>query len=175
MYKKAYSLMSLVGLASVLSFSAQANNFSYNFFEVRTAVNPESSGVEFSTLLTENTHIIARYDSRFDGDWDAAGGIGFNGPINQFADVFGQLLVHHIKQTDEEGGDSGTQMEFNIGSRIWLSNQLEANVKLGKNDERSVFGAGVRFHSTEQLSLSAETKNNGVYGPQITMSVRLKF
>lgn len=99
----------------------------------------------------------------------------FNGPINQFADVFGQLLVHHIKQTDEEGGDSGTQMEFNIGSRIWLSNQLEANVKLGKNDERSVFGAGVRFHSTEQLSLSAETKNNGVYGPQITMSVRFQF
>ncbi len=107
MYKKAYSL-GLVGLSCVLSFSAQANNFNYNFFEVRTAISPESSGAEFSTYLTDNTHLVARYDSRFDGDWDAAGGIGFNGPINQFADVYGQMLVHHIRPTDEQGGKSET-------------------------------------------------------------------
>lgn len=174
MYKKAYSL-GLVGLSCVLSFSAQANNFNYNFFEVRTAISPESSGAEFSTYLTDNTHLVARYDSRFDGDWDAAGGIGFNGPISQFADVYGQVLIHHIRPTDEQGGKSETQLEFNIGSRIWLSSQIEANIKLGKNDEHSVFCAGLLFHSTEQLSLGAETKNNGVYGSQIVMNVRFQF
>lgn len=167
-------------LASALAFagisgSAQANNFNYNFFEVRTAIGPEMTGVEFSTFFTENSHFILRADSQFDKDYDLAGGIGFNGPISQFADVYGQLLLHQVKFTQEAGGESETQAEVNIGVRLWLTDQVEATARLGRNDDSSVAHAGVRFHSTQQLSLSAETRNNGLYGPQITMSVRFQY
>ncbi len=155
--------------------NAQANNFNYNSFEFRTAINPEMTGVEFNTFLTENTHIIARVDSQFDSDYDLAGGIGFNGPVSQFADVYGQLLVHRISYTEESGGESKTQAELNLGARIWLTDQVEATGRIGRNDDNSVFHAGIRFHSTQQLSLSAETRNNGLYGPQIAMSVRFQF
>lgn len=172
--------MKKIILASALAFvgmtgTAQANNFNYNYFEVRTAIGPEMSGVEFSTLFTDNSHFIVRLDSQFDSDYDIAGGIGFNGPVNQFVDVYGQLLLHRVKLTDEAGGDENTQAEFNIGFRAWLTNQVEATGRIGRNDDSSVFHAGVRFHSTEQLSLSAETRNNGLYGPQITMSVRFTY
>lgn len=165
----------LAALASSLPLSAQANNFDYNFFEVRMGMSPETAGVEASTLLTENLHLVGRIDSKLDHDWDAAAGIGFNGPINQFADVYGQLLVHNIQESEEDGDDNNTQAEINIGVRLWLSDQLEATGRIGKNDERSVFHAGVRFHSTNQLSLSAEARNNGVYGPQAVMSVRFQY
>ncbi|WP_420806553.1 hypothetical protein [Vibrio neptunius] len=155
--------------------AANANNFNYNFFEVRTAVNPEMSGVEFSTLFTDNSHFILRADTQFDKDYDLAGGIGFNGPMSQFADVYGQLLVHQTKYTKEAGGESDTVAEVNIGVRMWLADQIEATGRIGRNDDSSVFHAGVRFHSTDQLSLSAETRNNGLYGPQVTMSVRFQY
>lgn len=74
-----------------------ANNFNYNAFQVRLGADPGTVGAEFTTFFTENTHFILRGDSRFEGDWDVAGGIGFNGPAGQFADVYGQLLVHNIK------------------------------------------------------------------------------
>lgn len=76
-------LAGLVAIASLLPATASANNFNYNFLEVRTALSPESFGGEFSTFFTENSHFVGRADSRFEGDWDLAGGIGFNGPINQ--------------------------------------------------------------------------------------------
>lgn len=155
--------------------NAQANNFNYNSFEFRTAINPEMTGVEFSTFLTENTHIIARVDSQLSSDYDLAAGFGFNGPISQFADVYGQFLLHRIAYTDEAGGENKTQGELNLGLRMWLTDQVEATGRIGRNDDNSVFHAGVRFHSTQQLSLSAETRNNGLYGPQITMSVRFQF
>ncbi|KOO15915.1 hypothetical protein AKJ18_07135 [Vibrio xuii] len=167
-------LASALAIAGI-SGNAQANNFNYNYLEVRTAIGPEMTGAEFSTLFTENSHFIVRVDSQFDSDYDLAGGIGFNGPVNQFVDVYGQLLIHQVKLTEEAGGDSNTQAEFNIGLRAWLTNQVEATGRLGRNDDSSVFHAGVRFHSTEQLSLSAETRNNGLYGPQVTMSVRFQY
>ncbi|WP_100753897.1 hypothetical protein [Vibrio salilacus] len=167
-------------LASTLAFlgisgSAQANNFNYNYFEVRTAVGPEMAGVEFSTFFTENSHFVVRADTRFDKDYDLAAGIGFNGPVNQFADVYGQFLIHQVKFTEDTGGESESQAEVNIGGRIWITEQVELTGRIGRNDDSSVVHAGVRFHSTQQLSLSAETRNNGLYGPQITMSVRFQY
>jgi len=167
-------LASALAIAGI-SASAQANNFNYNFFEVRTAIGPEMTGAEFSTFFTENSHFILRADTQFDKDYDLAGGIGFNGPISQFADVYGQLLIHQVKYTEEAGGESDTQAEINVGVRLWLTDQIEATGRLGRNDDASVFHAGVRFHSTQQLSLSAETRNNGLYGPQVTMSVRFQY
>lgn len=168
-------LASLVALAGVLPTTASANNFNYNFFEVRTALNPDSFGGEFSTFFTENSHFVARLDSRFEGDWDLAGGIGFNGPVSQFADVYGQMLVHSIRGNKEENHDTNVQMEINLGTRIWLTSQVEGHARIGRNDEHSVFIAGVRFHSTQQLALNAEARNAGVWGPQISMGVRFQF
>ncbi len=154
---------------------AHANNFNYNFMEFRTAIDPQLTGIEASTLLTQNTHLVARVDSQFEGDIAAAGGIGFNGPVSQFADVYGQLLFHYVQFPEEYRRDDVTQAEMNIGFRLWLSDQIEATTRIGRNDEASVFHAGVRFHSTDQLTLSAETRNNGFYGPQLTMSVRFQY
>ncbi|KGY11562.1 hypothetical protein NM22_14525 [Vibrio tubiashii] len=167
-------LAGAIALAGI-STTTHANNFNYNYFEVRTAIGPEMMGAEFSTFFTENTHLIVRADSQFSKDYDLAGGIGFNGPINQFADIYGQLLVHQVKYTEEAGGESETKPELNVGIRLWLAEQIEATARLGRNDDASVFHAGVRFHSTQQLSLSAETRNNGLYGPQMTMSVRFQY
>ncbi|EGR1075105.1 hypothetical protein EFU47_13090 [Vibrio cholerae] len=172
MLKKTH-LSLLLGLT--LATPALANNFNYNFLEFITAMNPESGGVEFSTYFTDNSHFIARIDSQLDSDWDIAGGIGFNGPINQFADVYGQMLVHNIRMPKELGGEKDTQLEFNLGARAWLTNQVEGHLRLGRLDDHSVFIAGVRFHSTDQLSLSAEARNAGVWGPQVGMGVRFQF
>lgn len=167
-------LTSALALAG-FSGNAFANNFNYNYFEVRTSVGPETVGAEFSTIFTENSHFIVRAETQFDRDYDLAGGIGFNGPINQFADVYGQLLIHQTKFTKEYGGNSETNAEINIGGRIWMTDQIEVTGRLGRLDDSSVFHAGVRFHSTQQLSLSGETRNNGLYGPQITMTARFQF
>jgi hypothetical protein len=165
------SAIACAGLTGV----AQANNFNYTYGELRTSIGPESTGLEVSTFLTENSHLIARVDSQFEGDYDVAGGVGFNGPISQFADIYGQLLIHYVDFPDDSSRDNRSQTEMNIGTRIWLTDQIEATARLGRNGSASVFHAGVRFHSTEQLSLSAETRNNGLYGPQVTMSVRFQL
>ncbi|MCL9779847.1 hypothetical protein M9194_00175 [Vibrio sp. S4M6] len=165
----------VVSSACFIPLAANANNFSYNFFELSTAVSPDSSGIEFSNQITDNAHFIARASTQFDKDHDLAGGIGFNGPLNQFADIYGQLLIHQIKYTQEAGGESEVEGEMNVGLRVWISDQFEATGRIGRLDDRSVFYGGVRFHSTDQLSISAENRNNGIYGPQLTMTVRFQF
>lgn len=168
-------LAGLVALASIVPTTASANNFNYNFFELRTGVSPESFGGEFSTFFTENTHLVARADSRMEGDWDAAGGIGFNGPINAFADIYGQLLGHHIRGNGDENHDTDFVMELNVGTRVWLTDQLEAHGRIGRTEDHSIFIAGVRFHSTQQMALNAEARNAGIWGPQFSMGVRFQF
>ncbi len=167
-------------VAGLLAFSflpsAYANNFNYNYFEVRTAVSPETTGLELSTYLTDNSHLLARVDSGFNGYYDLAAGIGFNGPVTDFADVFGQFIFHGIRYSDEEDNkDDETKKEMNIGVRLWLTNQIEAEVLAGTNDDNSVFRAGARFHSTDQLTIAAQARNDGTLGPQIVMSVRFQF
>lgn len=174
MFKQA-GYLSLISLCLAIPHTAMANNFNYNFFEVRTAISPESFGGEFSTNFTNNSHFVLRADSRFENDWDIAGGIGFNGPVNQFIDIYGQMLLHHVNYTKEENNDSELIYELNVGGRVWLTNQLEAHLKVGRADESSVFIGGLRFHSTEQLSLSAEARNAGIWGPQIAMGVRFNY
>ncbi len=174
MFKKV-ALLSVIGLTCTLPNTVSANNFNYNYFEVRTAMSPESFGGEFSSNLTDNSHFIVRGDSRFEGDWDIAGGIGFNGPINQFIDIYGQLMLHNIRLSEDEGSDNDTKYEINVGTRLWLTNQIEGHVKIGRVEENSVFIAGIRFHSTDQLSLSAEARNAGIWGPQIAMGVRFNY
>ncbi|EKO3556427.1 hypothetical protein P0F15_000879 [Vibrio metschnikovii] len=165
----------LLLLATLTSHAAFANNFNYNFFEIRTALNPESFGGEFNTYFTENSHLIGRVDSRFEGDWDAAVGMGFNGPINPFADIYGQMLVHSTRGSREEGNKNDMMIELNVGTRVWLTENLEGHLRIGRNEDNSIFIAGIRFHSTQQMALTAEVRNAGIWGPQIGMGVRFHF
>lgn len=163
------------GLCAMLPLSSYANNFNYNTFEVRMGTSPATFGGEFTSYFTQNTHFIGRADSEFSGDWDVASGIGFNGPAGQFADIYGQMLLHNIKQnsSDEWHG------EVNIGTRVWFTQNVELHARLGQlmnsDDSHTVYNFGARFHSTQQLSLGADLKNNGVYGQQLVMSARFGF
>ncbi|CAH0529609.1 hypothetical protein [Vibrio hippocampi] len=171
--------ISLLAMTFAVPNLASANNFNYNSFSVRLGASPGTIGAEFSTFFTENTHFIVRGDSRFEGDWDFAGGIGFNGPLGQFADVYGQLMAHSVKGTDNDNYDNEFLTEFNMGTRIWLLPNVEAGGHIGMlngaDDTKFIYSAGARFHSTEALSLGAAIADNGLYGSQLQMSVRFEF
>ncbi|EMQ2876996.1 hypothetical protein V9N52_002278 [Vibrio navarrensis] len=169
----------MLGVCTLLPIAASANNFNYNMFEVRMGSSPGTFGAEFNTYFTENTHIVARFDSEFSGDWDLAGGIGFNGPMGQFADIYGQMLLHNVKTDSSDTIGDEWKTEINIGSRIWLMENIEVHGRVGQlisnDDTASIIGIGARFHSTQQLSIGADIRNNGIYGHQILMSVRFHF
>ncbi|KJR28944.1 hypothetical protein BOO91_16780 [Vibrio navarrensis] len=169
----------MLGVCTLLPIAASANNFNYNMFEVRMGSSPGTFGAEFNTYFTENTHIVARFDSEFSGDWDLAGGIGFNGPMGQFADIYGQMLLHNVKSDSSDTIGDEWKTEINIGSRIWLMENIEVHGRVGQlisnDDTASIIGIGARFHSTQQLSIGADIRNNGIYGHQILMSVRFHF
>ncbi|EHA1126705.1 hypothetical protein FG475_16435 [Vibrio navarrensis] len=169
----------MLGVCTLLPVAASANNFNYNMFEVRMGSSPGTFGAEFNTYFTENTHIVARFDSEFSGDWDLAGGIGFNGPMGQFADIYGQMLLHNVKTDSSDTIGDEWKTEINIGSRIWLMENIEVHGRVGQlisnDDTASIIGIGARFHSTQQLSIGADIRNNGIYGHQILMSVRFHF
>ncbi|GAL32390.1 hypothetical protein JCM19240_5821 [Vibrio maritimus] len=69
--------------------------------------------------------------------------------------------------------------EFNIGSRIWLLQNIEGTGQIGmlnrRDDTVFIWSVGARFHSTEALSLGADIKDGGIYGPQAQMSVEFTF
>ncbi|WP_117234036.1 hypothetical protein [Vibrio maerlii] len=164
-------------LASALAFSgfSQANNFNYNYGEVRIGASPSSFGGEFSALLTQNAHMVLRANTQMDNDADLAAGVGFNGPMSQFFDITGQILVHYVNYPNDASESSSVETELNLGGRVWLTNQIEGSIKGGFINDHSIFAAGARFHSTEQLSLSLEAYNNGLYGPQVSMTVRFQL
>ncbi|EJA3100990.1 hypothetical protein MWT34_000035 [Vibrio vulnificus] len=169
----------LLGVCTSLPITASANNFNYNLFEVRMGSSPGTIGAELNTYFTENTHFVARFDSEFSGDWDVAGGVGFNGPMGQFADIYGQMLIHNIKSHSSDTIGDEWKTEINIGTRIWLMQNVEIHGRFGQlisNDStNSIVGIGARFHSTQQLSIGADLRNNGTYGHQILMSVNFMF
>jgi hypothetical protein len=167
------------GLCAMLPLSSYANNFNYNSMEIRMGTSPGTFGGEFTTFFTDNSHFIGRADSELSGDWDVAGGIGFNGPAGQFADIYGQMLVHNVKENGNADVGEEWRTEVNIGTRMWLTHNIEIQARLGQlmgsDDSNTVYNLGARFHSTQQLSLGADFKNNGVYGQQLVMSARFGF
>lgn len=161
--------------ASLLAVTtaASANNFSYDYIEMRSGLSPLTMGVEGSKQIIENLHMVGRIDSRLENDWDFAAGLGFNGPLNQFADIYGQMLIHNIREIDRSSTDF--KPELNVGFRVWMSNQLEATGRIGVLKEKAIFHGGIKFHSTETLVLAAEIRSNGTYGVQPTLGVRFHF
>jgi len=166
--------IALAGMVCCFSSTTLANNFNYNFFEVRASGGPQSLGVEFSTYLLENFHTVGRLDKRANKAFDLAGGVGFNGPAGPFLDINGQMLVHYAKADDDEHDDGGL-LEINLGARLWLSQALEVHGKIGTISEHGLVEAGLRFHSTDQLTFGGQIRNNGLWGSQATLGVRLEF
>lgn len=165
----------LIALTVLCSTGSYANNFSHNYIEVRTGISPGSFGAEMSSMLTENAHLVGRTISRFEGDVDVAAGAGFHGPVGNFVDVTGEILLHYINQKHNSSSDDSIEIELNLGGRLWLTEQLEATGKIGTLDESSIFSVGARFHSTEHLSIALENYNNGLYGPHVSLSVRFNY
>ncbi|AZL86870.1 MULTISPECIES: hypothetical protein [Aliivibrio] len=165
--------------AALSSSTALANNFPYSFFEARIGTSPGTFGAQINQQFTENAHLVGKIDTEFEGDWDISGGIGFNGPINQFADIYGQLLLHNVK--DKSSDKFGDEMltEVNIGFRMWLVQQIEVGAQYGQlfNSDitKDVGSVHFRFHSTDQLSVGTEAKFGGIYGSQIMMTARFTF
>jgi hypothetical protein len=165
----------LIPLCLLISSSAYANNFSYNYFEFRVGSSPQSLGGEYSLSITDNFHAVAHLDSQLDNDGDLAAGVGFNGPLNSFIDIYGQAVGHFIEYPEDEDKSSESLLELNLGLKMWLSENLESEIKAGTIHDHSIFDIGVRFHSTDQMSVGAGFVNNGIWGPQFEINVRAIF
>ncbi|MBW3696794.1 hypothetical protein EK599_13930 [Vibrio sp. T187] len=154
------------------------SNFSYDYIEARIGASPVTFGAAMSKSIHPNAHAVARIDSEFEGDFDSAVGLGFHSPINNWADLTGEMLMRIV---DGQGSSSSSDvgMELNLGVRQWLGPQLEvggkgAYVSIDDNDDwtGSVYA---RFHSTELFSLGAEARINDTYGDQVMFTTRFKF
>lgn len=171
-----------IALFSALALNAtnvNANNFNYNAFDFNVGGGPTSFGGNFGMQFMENAHFVGHLDSKFEGDYDIAAGVGFNGPMGQLADMTGQMLIHNIK---EDGGKilgNDVIPEVNIGTRIWFMDGIEMHGKVGQlldgDDTHTVWEFGGRFHSTQQLVLGVSILNGGVYGNQFRMQAKFHY
>jgi hypothetical protein len=156
---------------------AVMSNFSYDYLEARIGASPVTFGAAFSKSVHSNAHVIGRLDSEFEGDYDAAAGFGFHAPINNWADLTGEMLLRLVDDGGAKGTDTG--MELNLGVRQWLGPQLEVGGKAGyvsiDDSDDWIGSAYARFHSTELFSLGAEARINDFYGDQIMFTTRFKF
>ncbi|WP_434355388.1 hypothetical protein NF212_10585 [Parasalinivibrio latis] len=152
------------------------SNFSYDYFEARMGVGPLTYGAAGSMSIHPNAHILVEADTEFEGDFDTSAGIGFHAPVNNWADVTGELLLRNVKK-DHHSSDFG--VEVNLGVRQWLAPQFEVGAQVGNfnlNDNDEFFGSVYgRFHATELFSIGAQARFNEWYGDQVMLSARFKF
>ncbi|MDD1795718.1 porin family protein [Enterovibrio makurazakiensis] len=176
----------LLAAASSVAFSAASvandgtmSNFSYDYFEARVGISPVTYGVGFSTSIHPNAHIRAEIDSEFESDYDSTAAIGFHAPVNNWADVYGELGLRTMKQRGRFNHDTEFGVEVNLGIRQWLGPQLEVGGELGHisiADDDDIFGSVYgRFHATELFSLGAQLRINEAYGDQFMLTTRFKF
>ncbi|MEZ8142240.1 hypothetical protein A1OQ_06295 [Enterovibrio norvegicus FF-162] len=176
----------LLAAASSAVFSAASaandgsmSNFSYDYFEARVGISPVTYGVGFSTSIHPNAHIRAEIDSEFESDFDATAAIGFHAPVNNWADVYGELGLRSMKQRGRFGHDTELGVEVNLGVRQWLGPQLEVGGELGHvsiDSDEDIFGSVFgRFHATELFSLGAQIRFNEAYGDQFMFTTRFKY
>lgn len=176
-------LAALMVIASQQAFANQEeqratmSNFNYDYAEARIGASPMTFGAAISKSIHPNAHIVGSIDSKFEGDYDFSGGVGFHAPVNNWADFTGEMLAHIHDSGEHHKTDTG--MEVNLGVRQWLGPQLEIGGKAGYlnvgDKDRwmgSVYG---RFHSTELFSLGLEGRINHIYGDQLMFTARFAF
>lgn len=153
------------------------SNFDYDYIEARIGISPVTYGASISKSIHPNAHVIGKIDSEFDYDYDAAIGVGFHAPLNNWADFTGEMLFHVNDRTDRKSEDTG--MEMNIGVRQWLGPQLEVGGKIGYisigKKEDWIASAQARFHATELFSIGAEARVNDIYCDQLMFTARFKY
>ena len=169
-------------LASSSAFSAQdldrdvMSNFSYDYAEARIGADPVTFGGAFSSSIHPNAHAVVRADSEFDKDYDVSAGFGFHAPINNWADMTGEMLAR-VVETEEMDAEIG--MELNVGVRQWLGPQLEIGGRVGYldiNEDNDIVGTVfARFHSTELFSIGLEANLNSFYDDHVLFTTRFKF
>lgn len=152
------------------------SNFSYDYVEARIGASPTTFGGAISKSIHPNAHMLARVDSRFKGDFDSAAGFGFHAPINNWADLTGEMLFRFV---DGEHHSTDSGMEINAGVRQWLGPQLEVGGKVGyvsiDDDDNWVGSVYARFHATELFAIGAEGRINDFYDDQLMLTTRFKF
>jgi hypothetical protein len=169
----------LASVSGAHANSSTMSNFSYDYAEARIGISPLTYGAGFSRSIHPNAHIIGSIDTEFDNDWNLAAGVGFHAPINNWADVTGELKLRNVKNEKYNSSAGKTGMEVNIGVRQWLGPQLEVGGLIGHtsiDDENNVIGSVYgRFHATELFSLGAEGRFNDTYGDYVMLTTRFKF
>lgn len=158
---------------------ATLSNFSYDYVEARIGISPVTYGAGFLMSVHPNAHLKAEIDTEFDSDFDSTLAAGFHAPINDWADVYGELGMRISKQRHFNNGDTEFGVELVIGARQWLGPQLEVNAELGHvsiAEDDHVFGsASVRFHATELFSIGGTVRINDAYDDQFLFTTRFKY
>lgn len=178
------SLLTLGLLLSSSAAMAQSqsvmSNFSYDYLEARVGISPFTFGGEISKSIHPNAHAFFDVESEFDDDYSFTAGLGFHAPINNYADVMGNIGIRYAD--DEHKYDSDAGVDFNIGLRQWVSPRFEVGGTIGyysmnnHRDTDDFYGTvSGRFHATELFSLGVEARINDFYGSQGVISTRFKF
>lgn len=185
--------MQKIKIASILlvAFSAGAfsaistandptmSNFSYDYFEARIGVSPVTYGLGFSKSIHPNAHIRGEIDTEFESDFDATAAVGFHAPVNDWADIYGEVGLRTIKQPGRFQGDTKFGIEVNLGVRQWIGPQLEVAAEIGHftvNSNGEIFGSlYTRFHATELFAIGGQIRFNDAYGDQFMFTTRFKF
>lgn len=103
-----------IGLMAVSASSFAADkdevtsmsNFNYDYAEARIGASPMTFGGGFSKSVHPNAHMVATIDSRFKGDFNLAAGFGFHAPVNNWADLTGEMLFRAV-DNDSQDIDTG--------------------------------------------------------------------
>ncbi|WP_299013915.1 hypothetical protein [uncultured Photobacterium sp.] len=170
----------LASISAAHANSQTMSNFSYDYAEARIGVSPLTYGAGFSKSVHPNAHFLGHADTEFNSDWDLGLGMGFHAPVNNWADITGELKLRNTKnktEFDSTGGKMG--MEVNIGVRQWLGPQLEVGGQIGHlnidSHEKTIGTIYGRFHSTELFSIGVQGRLNDVYDDQIMLTTRFKL
>ncbi|MGF1723539.1 hypothetical protein [Photobacterium nomapromontoriensis] len=162
----------------VFSSLTCANNFTYNYVEVRLPINPNGIGAAASLQLHPNAHAIFDAESNFNNDWQVKAGVGFHAPINIRSDITGDFKVVSVKNDkfDTTLGRLGT--ELNLGISMWLLPRVQTGTVLGVmhlDKDITKFNLYARFHATDTFSIGAEWRIKDIEDQSVMISARYPF
>ncbi|OAN11444.1 hypothetical protein A3K86_21115 [Photobacterium jeanii] len=167
-----------IGLIALLASPlCNANNFSYNYVEAQVITDPGGVGIAGSVPFHEHAHFVYNAQTAFQSDWLLTGGIGFNAPIADRADVRGYLKAHSRKNDEIQAEWGETFSEFSIDFSVWADAQSEVGASIGtyfmpEDEELDKFHLFYRYHATDLISIGVELHLSGLNDGQMLLSAR---